>query len=189
MDATKKTDLICGTSTMSFIVRMDRLALKRTALNRGTSTDNYTVWTGLLLSGEMGGEEWWVNGERHHESGPAVVNADGSCRWYLRGSLHRVDGPAIEASSGATAWYQTGELHREDGPAVEGCDGTREWYNRAVQLSEEEFNLHHQPFKKKKVVDVRSAYDRPVKAVENKILAMRKKYIEGEGNSGIKIRW
>ena len=142
-----------------------------------------------LLPGGMGGKEWWIRGERHREDGPAVLNADGSCRWYLRGSLHRVDGPAVEASSGARAWYQAGELHREDGPAVEGADGTREWYNRAVQLSEEEFTRQTQPFNKKKVVDVRSAYDRPVKAVESRILNMRKKYLEGEGTSGIKIRW
>lgn len=145
--------------------------------------------TDLLCLGEMGGKEWWVNGERHHESGPAVVNADGSCRWYLKGSLHRVGGPAIEATSGARAWYQTGELHREDGPAVEGSDGTREWHLRAIKLSEEEFIRQHQPFNKKKVVEVRSVYDRPVKAVENKILTMRKKYLEGEGTSGVKIRW
>ena len=109
--------------------------------------------------------------------------------YYKDGKKHREDGPAVEMKDGSRQWFINGNLHREDGPAVEGCDGTREWYNRAVQLSEEEFNLHHQPFKKKKVVDVRSAYDRPVKVVENKILAMRKKYIEGEGTSGIKIRW
>ena len=118
-----------------------------------------------------------------------MLNADGSCRWYLRGCLHRGDGPAIEASSGARAWYQTGKLHREDGPAVEGADGTREWYNRAVKLSEEAFKHQNKDFNSKKLHEVRSAYDRPVKAVENKILAMRKKYIEGEGTSGIKIRW
>ena len=137
----------------------------------------------------MGGKEWWVNGARHREDGPAVLNADGSCSWYLNGNLHREDGPAVEATSGATAWYQAGELHREDGPAVEGADGTREWYNRAVKLSEEEFNRQNKAFNPRKLHEVRSAYDRPVKAVENKILAMRKKYIEGEGTSGIKIRW
>lgn len=106
-----------------------------------------------------------------------------------KGKLHRADGPAIEAVSGARAWYQKGQLHRDDGPAVEGSDGTREWHLRAIKLSEEEFIRQHQPFNKKKVVEVRSVYDRPVKAVENKILTMRKKYLEGEGTSGIKIRW
>ena len=103
--------------------------------------------------------------------------------------MHRVDGPAVEATSGATAWYQAGELHRDDGPAVEGADGTREWYNRAVQISEEEFKSQRKAFNPKKLHEVRSAYDRPVKAVENNILAMRKKYLEGEGTSGVKIRW
>lgn len=174
---------------ISFIVKMGRLALRKTAHNLGISKVGYTAKMAPLSFGEMGGKEWWVNGERHREKGPAVLNADGSCRWYIRGSLHRVDGPAVEASSGARAWYQAGELHREDGPAVEGADGTREWYDRAVQISEEEFNRQTQPFNKKKVIEVRSAYDRPVKAVENRILNMRKKYLEGEGTSGVKIRW
>jgi hypothetical protein len=72
---------------------------------------------------------------------------------------------------------------------VEGADGTREWYNRAVQISEEEFKSQRKAFNPKKLHEVRSAYDRPVKAVENNILAMRKKYLEGEGTSGVKIRW
>ena len=88
-----------------------------------------------------------------------------------------------------TKWTLNGKFHREDGPAVEGADGTREWYNRAVKFSEEEFNRQNKAFNAKKLHEVRSAYDRPVKAVENNILAMRKKYLEGEGTSGVKIRW
>ena len=109
--------------------------------------------------------------------------------YYKDGKKHREDGPAVELKNGSSQWFINGNLHREDGPAVEGCDGTREWYNRAVKLSEEEFKCQNKAFNPKRLHEVRSAYERPVKAVENKILALRKKYIEGEGTSGIKIRW
>lgn len=121
---------------------------------------------------------------RHRTDGPAVMNADGSCRWYLKGRLHRVDGPAIEAASGAAAWYQRGQLHRDDGPAVEGADGTREWYLRAIKLSEEEFNAAHgiKPI-------LKTAPQKSKHAVKRDILSLREKYLNSDGASGIKIRW
>lgn len=55
------------------------------------------------------GEEWWVDGERHREGGPAVMvyqefvcDCDGGpgrhcveVEWHVRGKLHREDGPAM----------------------------------------------------------------------------------------------
>ena len=96
----------------------------------------------------------------------------------------------VTNSDGSRMYFDSDNLlHRDDGPAVEGADGTREWYNRAVKLSEEEFNCQNKAFNPQKLHEVRSAYDRPVKAVENRILALRKKYLEGESTSGVKIRW
>ena len=71
---------------------------------------------------DNGGEEWFLNGNRHREDGPAIEYADGSKRWYLNGKMHREDGPAIERAAGYKAWYLNGE-----------------------QLSEAEFNARTKP--------------------------------------------
>lgn len=76
------------------------------------------------------GTRYWRNaeGQLHRESGPAVIEADGTQRWYLNGKRHRDGGPAAELPNGLRKWYRHGKLHRTDGPAVEKADGTREWW-------------------------------------------------------------
>ena len=56
------------------------------------------------------------------------VYADGHKEWYLNGKRHREDGPAIEYADGTKCWYLNGKLHREDGPAVEYSNGDKHWY-------------------------------------------------------------
>jgi hypothetical protein len=75
-----------------------------------------------------GDKQWFLNGKRHREDGPAVEWANGDKVWYLAGKRHREDGPAIERARGTKEWYLDGKLHREDGPAVERADGDKEWY-------------------------------------------------------------
>ena len=41
-----------------------------------------------------GGMHFWVDGLRHREDGPAVVESDGYMRWYRKDKLHREDGPS-----------------------------------------------------------------------------------------------
>jgi len=53
---------------------------------------------------------------------------DGTKEWYLNGKRHREGGPAIEWSDGTKVWYLNGKPHREDGPAYEYPDGSKEWY-------------------------------------------------------------
>ena len=65
-----------------------------------------------------GGRESWVNGQLHHE-----------------------DGPAYERNDGPRAWFQNDQLHRLDGPAYEGADGHREWWINGVEYTEEEYNI------------------------------------------------
>ncbi|WP_274630812.1 hypothetical protein [Arvimicrobium flavum] len=65
-----------------------------------------------------GSAEFYENGQRHSEDGPAVLAADGSLLWYRRDRLHRDDGPAIEEANGNRAWYRHGKLHRDDGLAL-----------------------------------------------------------------------
>ena len=52
--------------------------------------------------------EWYKNGVRHREDGPAIEYADGRKQWYLNGLLHREDGPAFEWADGEKQWYLNG---------------------------------------------------------------------------------
>jgi hypothetical protein len=116
-----------------------------------------------------------------------VLNVDGSCYWYLNGDKHRIGGPAIEAASGAKQWWVGGELHRDGGPAIEGADGTREWHRDGKRVPDGDFKPN--PFDKAKVTEVRSAYAKPVKVVENRILAMRKKFLEdSDASQGTRMK-
>ena len=73
-------------------------------------------------------KEWYLNGKRHREDGPAYEGAGGSKGWYLNGKTHRVGGPAVEYPDGLKEWYLNGKRHREDGPAVEYPDGSKRWF-------------------------------------------------------------
>ena len=61
-----------------------------------------------------GDKEWFLNGKRHREDGPAVEWAGGTKKWYLNGKPHREAGPAIEFANGTKMWYLNGELMSED---------------------------------------------------------------------------
>jgi hypothetical protein len=84
-------------------------------------------------------KEWYLNGKRHREDGPAVEYPDGNKSWYINGKRHREDGPAIEGF-GRKEWYLNGERHREGGPAIESSHGYEAWYLNGNSLTEEEFN-------------------------------------------------
>ena len=58
---------------------------------------NGTEKTDLQLNTQSGSKEWWLNGKRHREDGPAVEYCiNGSKEWWLNGKRHREDGPAVE---------------------------------------------------------------------------------------------
>ena len=81
-----------------------------------------------MIVDEYGDKEWWVDGKRHREDGPAVEYVDGGKSWYRDGLLHREDGPAVEYVNGDKYWYKNGRLHREGGPALEYADGGKSWW-------------------------------------------------------------
>jgi hypothetical protein len=54
--------------------------------------------------------------------------SSGSKEWYQNGKRHREDGPAIEYFNGTKCWYQNGKWHRLDGPACEYSNGTKEYW-------------------------------------------------------------
>ena len=89
---------------------------------------------------KYGNIEWYLEGKRHREDGPAIEYANGNKEWYLNDKLHREDGPAVEDASGYKEWWLNGKEHREDGPALEWPDGTKEWWLNGVEYTEEEFN-------------------------------------------------
>jgi hypothetical protein len=125
-----------------------------------------------------GRREWYLNGKRHREDGPAIVNPNGCevwyldgqlhCEdgpavkhtinkyeeWYLNGKRHRKDGPAVKNEGGFKAWYFNGKLHREDGPAIEFSDNKTEWYLDGVELTKEEFLRRRQDTINGKIAEI-----------------------------------
>jgi hypothetical protein len=65
---------------------------------------------------------------------------DNRTEWFLNGKRHREDGPAVEYANGFKAWCINGKRHREDGPAVEYADGSKSWYLNDEYITEVEFN-------------------------------------------------
>lgn len=66
-------------------------------------------------------------GRLHSDSGPALVQLDGSECFYRHGVLDRVGGPAIVRADGTREWLRNGLHDRVGGPAIESADGTRFW--------------------------------------------------------------
>ena len=67
---------------------------------------------------------------------------DGTKEWWLEGKRHREGGPAYEWSDGHIEWFKKGKYHREDGPAVEYANGDREWWINGVEYTEELFHKY-----------------------------------------------
>jgi hypothetical protein len=84
--------------------------------------------------------EWFINGKRHREDGPAVEWNNGNKEWFLNGKRHREDGPAVEFADGSKYWYLNGKRHREDGPAIEYINGDKSWYLNGKRLTKSKFN-------------------------------------------------
>ena len=93
-----------------------------------------------LIKDEYGNSEYWLDGLRHRECGPAVECNNGHRAWYINGLLHREgDLPAVESYSGDRYWYKRGMKHRDSGPAVIKTNGDRHWYLDGKRYLEKEF--------------------------------------------------
>ena len=80
-----------------------------------------------------GDVEWWYNGHRSRENGPAMTLKDGTQQWLKDGHYHRTgDLPAVITHGGTKKWYIDGKLHRENGPALISGKGTKKWYMHDV---------------------------------------------------------
>lgn len=58
--------------------------------------------------------EYFSDGQKHRESGPAIEWSDGGCEWWFEGQRHREDGPAIEMADGSKYWYISGKQYTEE---------------------------------------------------------------------------
>jgi len=55
-------------------------------------------------------KQWFKNGIRHRENGPARIIPDGAKYWYQNGKIHNDNGPAIKQSDGSEYWYKNGKF-------------------------------------------------------------------------------
>ena len=113
-----------------------------------------------------GYKEWFLNGKRHREDGPAVEHPNGTKEWYQNDKLHREDGPAIEYFDGTKYWYHNGKYHREDGPAIEFVSGTKVWFLNGTQYTEAEFLKKINPPKELTVAELETLLGYPVKVIK-----------------------
>lgn len=80
---------------------------------------------------------WYQHGVLHNDDGPARVVEDFVYEWWVNGKRHRENGPAVEyREDGAFEWWVDGKRHRVDGPAVKNADGSEEWWLNGVQVDE-----------------------------------------------------
>ena len=59
-------------------------------------------------------EVWWLNGERHRENGPAVIESNGYKAWWLNGKLQREDLPASIFADVTKEWNLYGKTYHAD---------------------------------------------------------------------------
>ena len=91
---------------------------------------------------------------------------NGDKEWWLNGKRHREDGPAMEWADGSKSWYLNGKLHREDGPAYESANGSKSWYLNDEEVTEEEHKRQTSPVIEMTVAEISKALGKQVKVVE-----------------------
>jgi hypothetical protein len=85
-----------------------------------------------------GQKEWYLNGKRHREDGPAIIRPRGTKSWYLNGKRHRIDGPAIEYPDGSKVWWINDDYVYGSDPIGEyiliedGLPLEVEWLNKTI---------------------------------------------------------
>ena len=74
----------------------------------GKSDFVFNCVNGLIID-KYGNKDWFHNGLRHKQNGPAIKNVNGDKLWFQDGKKHRLDGPAIEYSNGTKYWFYFGK--------------------------------------------------------------------------------
>ena len=70
----------------------------------------------------------WIEDNMAKRKNGLHIDSDGNKEWFLNGKRHREDGPAIEHRYGMKVWCINDKCHREDGPAIEYTSGRNKWY-------------------------------------------------------------
>jgi hypothetical protein len=87
--------------------------------------------------------------------------------WYLNGKRHREDGPAFECSSGDKQWYLNGKRHREDGPAHEYSNGEKEWWLDGEEYTKEEFLKRTRAAKELSIAEIEALLGYKIKVLDS----------------------
>ena len=91
---------------------------------------------------------------------------NGDKEWWLNGKRHREDGPAMEWADGSKSWYLNDKYHREDGPAIEYADGSKFWHLNDEEVTEEEHKRMTSPVVEMTMEEINKALGKQVKVVE-----------------------
>ena len=76
---------------------------------------------------KYGLQEWFIDGKRHRDDGPAFIMSDYK-EWWQYGKLHRSNAPAIVWEQGnQQSWFYFGQLHCLEGPAIRKCHHIEWW--------------------------------------------------------------
>lgn len=70
---------------------------------------SFTAMTAPRLNAPTARKEWWRDGMRHRDDGPAIEYANGPKEWWRDGKRHPEDGPAIEWSDLKQSWFWDGK--------------------------------------------------------------------------------
>ena len=94
---------------------------------------------GPAIKALNGDEEWYYEGTKHRDGGPAVKDRWGEY-WFSNGLVHREDGPAVIRTNGDLQYWHYGQLHCEDGPAIVRTDGDRKWFLFGKRVTQTKFH-------------------------------------------------
>ena len=95
-----------------------------------------------------------------------TVDKLGTTQWYHNGQKHREDGPAVVMANGNKEWWVNGKNHRLDGPAVVREDGNKEWWIDGVEYTESEFLQITQPAKELTIAQIEEILGHKIKVVK-----------------------
>ena len=71
---------------------------------RDTDGIVHRIYGPARISKKYNVQEWYKNGLRHRENGPAVIHKNNMV-WFYEGELHRLDGPAVIEQGGPKQYW------------------------------------------------------------------------------------
>jgi antitoxin component YwqK of YwqJK toxin-antitoxin module len=124
------------------------------------------TFSGFYKNGQIEYQEWWLNGNRHNENGPAEIRyyENGQIKyqsWYINGKRHNVNKNASihyyeNCQIKYQAWYINGKYHNVNGPAYinyyeNGQIYYYSWYINGISLSNPQIIVQKELIEKRKI--------------------------------------